>query len=338
MVINPQNIQISVVVPVYNVQKCLDRCISSITHQSYQNLQIILVDDGSNDCSGIICEEWAKRDSRIEVLHRENGGLSAARNTGMNAVKGDNVVFVDSDDAIGTNHISNLLNAVVSADAETVVAVTGFTNTQGSCSLDSKLVTSSSFATLTPEEAVIASVTIGERFAAHAWGKMYPKKMYPLLNFPIGKYYEDQFVTYKTFLEADSVVYEDADDYFYTSNRNDSISNGSRIRQLDYLEGIRETLQSVKAICPGAVGAVYLRYLISLAGCLKIFASEGERRIYDTLFIEAVNNRKNALTASSLGIKTRSQFLATYLGNYLCRALFRIHDKIKYEICKDFKQ
>ena len=329
LAVNTSNVLVSVVVPVYNVEKCMDRCIESILSQTYENLQIILVNDGSTDYSGDKCAEWANTDSRIMVLHQPNGGLSAARNTGMGAVKGDYVVFVDSDDAIGTNHIMNLLNAASSVDADTVVAVTGSKKSNCVDSPVGELVLSTSINKMTPEEAVIVSVTIGERFAAHAWGKLYPRRLYPLLKFPVGKYYEDQYVTYKVLLGADVVVYEDADDYCYTVDRDESISNSSRLHLLDYLEGIRETLHDVKAICPGAADAVYLRYLISLGGCLKITASEGGRKIFEDLFSEAVKNRRQALALPSLGTKVRVQFLFTYLGKRLSRALFRLHDLIR---------
>ena len=322
------NALVSVVVPVYNVEKWLDRCVRSILDQTYKNLQIILVDDGSTDRSGDKCEKWANLDSRVEVLHRTNGGLSAARNTGMAAVKGDYVLFVDSDDAIGMRHVANLMEAASVANADTVVAVTGSKEVQGADAPARESVSRPSFSELSPGEAVIASVTFGERFAAYAWGKLYPRKLYPLLEYPVGKYYEDQYVTYKVFLGADAIVYEDADDYWYTVDRNESISNSVRIHQLDYLDGIRETLWNVKEICPDAVDAVYLRYLISLGGCLKISASEADRRIYDDLFSEAVRNRSDALAMSSLGVKVRGQFLFTYLGKRLSRALFRLHDSI----------
>lgn len=324
------NMLVSVVVPVYNVEEWLDRCVRSILAQTYENLQIVLVDDGSTDRSGDKCEEWASIDSRIEVLHRANGGLSAARNTGMAAVKGDYVLFVDSDDAIGTSHVANLMEAASTANADTVVAVTGSKKVQGVETPVCGSVPRPSLSELTPEEAVIASVTFGERFAAYAWGKLYPRKLYPLLEYPVGKYYEDQYVTYKVFLAADAVVYENADDYWYTVDRNESISNSARIHQLDYLGGIRETLRNVKEVCPGAVDAVYLRYLVSLGGCLKISASEADHLIYDELFSEAVSNRKDALAMSSLGAKVRGQFLFTYLGKRLSRALFRLHDLISF--------
>ena len=114
---------ISVIVPVYNVENYLDRCIASIVSQSYKELEIILVDDGSSDSSGSICDEWAKKDNRILVLHQNNAGVSSARNAALRIAKGDFIAFVDSDDYIDKNMYSLLLS---SADNETDICVCGF--------------------------------------------------------------------------------------------------------------------------------------------------------------------------------------------------------------------
>ena len=102
---------ISVIVPVYKVEPYLDKCVRSIVEQTYQNLEIILVDDGSPDNCGAICDAWAEKDSRIKVIHKENGGLSDARNAGMDVATGQWIAFVDSDDWIAEEMYESLLNA-----------------------------------------------------------------------------------------------------------------------------------------------------------------------------------------------------------------------------------
>ncbi|MEI7668283.1 MAG: glycosyltransferase family A protein, partial [Erysipelotrichaceae bacterium] len=109
---------ISVIVPVYNVEKYIDRCVSSILNQTYKNLDIILVDDGSQDKSGQICDEYALKDNRIKVLHKSNGGLSDARNKGIELSKGEYISFVDSDDTISNNFIDKLYNLCVNYSSD----------------------------------------------------------------------------------------------------------------------------------------------------------------------------------------------------------------------------
>lgn len=110
---------ISVIIPVYNVEKYLDRCLESVTQQTYKNLEIILVDDGAPDNSGKICDEWAKRDARIKVIHKENAGLGYARNSGLDVATGKYVSFVDSDDYIALNMYETMMSKILQAQADT---------------------------------------------------------------------------------------------------------------------------------------------------------------------------------------------------------------------------
>ena len=118
---------ISVIVPVYNVAAYLDRCVKSIVNQTYADLEIILVDDGSPDQCGTMCDNWAMKDKRIKVVHKENGGLSDARNAGIEVASGDYIGFVDSDDWIEPDMYQDLLEAVEREGAE--LAVTGINRT-----------------------------------------------------------------------------------------------------------------------------------------------------------------------------------------------------------------
>ena len=111
---------LSVIIPVYNVKPYLEKCVESIVDQTYHNLQIILVDDGSTDGSQTICDELAQKDSRIVVIHKENGGLSTARNVGMDRAKGDYIAFVDSDDWLERNMYEVLINQLEAHDADLV--------------------------------------------------------------------------------------------------------------------------------------------------------------------------------------------------------------------------
>ena len=118
MIVEKNNFLISVIVPVYNVEKYINRCIDSILSQTYGYLEIILVDDGSKDSSGIICDAYKKIDSRIKVIHKENGGLSSSRNIGLDLCKGDYICFIDSDDWIAADTIEHLLLMITKYDGD----------------------------------------------------------------------------------------------------------------------------------------------------------------------------------------------------------------------------
>ena len=228
---------VSVVVPIYNVEHDLLRCLESIEQQTYAFLEVILVDDGSTDKSGVIAEEFAQQHDRYICVHTRNGGLSSARNTGMQYVHGAYVVFIDSDDYIGPRHIENLFNAII--HEQVPVAVTGFTTVADSAPSNRKALTPSSISLFNDEKAIDQSLR-GKLFASHAWGKMYAEKIYPLLKYPVGRKYEDQFVTYKVFAEAGKIAYEDACDYYYVTDREGSISNNNPLNRVDFIDALQE--------------------------------------------------------------------------------------------------
>ena len=320
---------VSVVIPVFNVEGYLRRCIGSVLTQSYHNLQVILVDDGSTDGSGRICDELCANEERVEVLHTANSGLSAARNTGMKLVRGSRVVFVDSDDEIGPNHISTLMRALSRCtDPETAVVATGFTEVADGSDVSVNTSGIREAEILTAAQAISESVTLGGRFAAHAWGKLYPKALFNLLQYPVGKFYEDQFVTYKVFLGASEIAYEGANDYLYTMGRPGSISVGSRKRELDYLEAIRVTLLDIQSECPKAIPAVRSRYLGSLIYGLETACLLKDDELTTRLFDEALMNRRSALSDLGLSKGARLKYHALAAGKQVFSFLarLRLHD------------
>ncbi|RGM21729.1 glycosyltransferase family 2 protein [Eubacterium sp. OM08-24] len=165
---------ISVIVPVYKVEEYIYRCVDSILAQSFKDFELILVDDGSPDNCGKICDEYAQKDKRITVIHKENGGLSDARNTGIDwALKNSNsnwITFIDSDDWVHTDYLKNLYNAVKENNVD--ISVCGYVNTTGEDDLHTK---NSEINTLlcTPEDFFINN----NINAVVAWGKLY-KKVY----------------------------------------------------------------------------------------------------------------------------------------------------------------
>ena len=333
---NLQNELISVVIPVFNVAGYIDCCLESVTSQDYKNLQIIVVDDGSTDGSAEACDKWSAIDSRVEVFHIVNSGLSAARNFGMRHVRGSRVVFVDSDDRIGAHHIRRLVSALECCDdpAHSVV-VTGFSPVVPGQTLadDEGKVFQPVF--LDAATAIAESVTAGARFGAYAWGKLYPRELFHLLEYPVGRYYEDQFVTYKVFLKASDIVYLPADDYFYTQKRKGSISAGSRVRELDYLDAIRETLAVVAAFCHEAVPAVKRRYLGSLVSGVEIAISAGKEESARSLYKEAAGFRSEAMADHGLNGAIRMKYALLGMGFHFFGAFTRVRTRLASDVLSD---
>ena len=211
---------VSVIIPVYNVEQYVAKCIESVLCQTYTQLEIITVDDGSTDESGAICETYAKTDNRITVYHKENGGLSDARNYGLDHCHGQYIVFVDSDDYIAVNLIERMLQAVETEHAD--LAVCNFWWIEESGEIVEK--TSLKEMVLEHDKVMDQFVFEGQYWYSVAWNKMYTSKIFANLRFPKGKIHEDEYIAHYVYDLCEKVVFIQDNLYYYVK-RQDSIVN-----------------------------------------------------------------------------------------------------------------
>lgn len=303
---------ISIIVPVYNVRMYLERCIHSILSQSYSRLQVILIDDGSTDGSGAICDSLSSSFDFVLTVHTDNHGLSAARNKGMEFVEGSYVAFIDSDDYIGPNHVANLLHAIQETDL--MMSVTGATKVYEGDPMSVSPKNASLVSALSKEEAILTSIAENDIFGAHAWGKLFSEALYPLLQFPEGKRYEDQFVMYKVFAAAGSVAYEDAEDYYYLSDRMSSISNREKIRLLDSFEAFSEMHDYIADTIPEIVGPVEARRYASLAAAYSALVAYGEHSQRDAVYPQVAQLAHDALRSTYVALNIKAVYAMALLG------------------------
>ncbi|MCU9612326.1 glycosyltransferase [Caldibacillus lycopersici] len=208
---------ISVIVPIYKVENYLNRCLESIVNQTYNNLEIILVDDGSPDRCPEICNQWAERDSRIIVIHQPNGGLSKARNSGLRIAKGDYIGFVDSDDWILPDMYEFLLNLILVHNAD--ISHCSFYHSNGK-NLHKGHGTGKKFNGNNFES--IKECLKLEKFILSVWNKLYKRDVLNGVFFEDGRYYEDTLFNFWSFKNANKTVYDGEPKYFYFT-RDDSI-------------------------------------------------------------------------------------------------------------------
>ena len=233
---------ISVIVPVYNVEKYLRRCLDSILVQTYSNIEILLIDDGSTDQSGKICDEFAKLDSRVRVFHKENGGVSTARNLGIEQAKGEYITFIDSDDYADEELISYLYGLIKYANAEISICCA---NTEILvCAADLYNEETIKFyagtndgkkEVLTVHES-IKRLLYEQGFFVSPWAKLYKKLLFLGIKYPEGKLYEDTAATYKLILKAERVAYGRSCKYTYCVRNNSITRSTFSPRQLDLVE------------------------------------------------------------------------------------------------------
>ena len=256
--------RISVIVPVYKVENYLDQCVQSIVDQTYSNLEIILVDDGSPDRCGELCEAWAKRDSRIQVIHKENGGLSDARNAGLAIATGSLISFIDSDDWVNPHFIEFLYTAIEKTGAD--LAACGVQEFPEGTTLPCRKMTMPEPERHTPAQ-VLDWENQGSRYRMVAWNKLYRKKLLENDGFPVGKLHEDEFFTYRIMDRCAALALVDVPLYYYLQ-RSGSIMTTFSPRHLDLLDAYLERLELYREKYPALCLPLKTAYCIA---CYRLY-------------------------------------------------------------------
>lgn len=230
---------ITIIVPVYNIGKFLSTCLSSLQEQTYQNFEVLLIDDGSTDNSKYVCKQFCDNDPRFKYFRKENGGLSDARNYGLKQANGDYIIFVDGDDYVAPQYVEKLYKAIIRNHAE--VAICGFQ------AVDSqhKEIYKVDLSTLQTEKKYSGKQIVKSYFVrdggwgvATAWNKIYSARLFDNLKFTKGKYYEDELLFWQMFPKLKRVVVVNEPLYYYVQ-RNGSIMNSAinmkKIKDGNYL-------------------------------------------------------------------------------------------------------
>lgn len=232
---------VSIIVPVYNVEQYLKKCVLSILEQSFQMFEIILVDDGSTDSSGALCDELAELDDRIQVIHQKNKGLSGARNTGLKRATGEFITYLDSDDSLHKNCLEILYKNAVQYNAAVSVCNYRLVWEQKEEENPSKEKEYQAHV-YTGREAACKIVKENSRFMITAWGKLYRRELIPLLEYPEGKTHEDEFVTYRILYSVEKVVVSEQPLYLYLQRGNSIMNGGYGVKRLDKLIALKDAI------------------------------------------------------------------------------------------------
>lgn len=267
--------KISVIVPVYNVSEYLARCVDSIVTQSFSDIEIILVNDGSTDNSGEICDSFSRTDNRIKVIHKQNGGLSDARNVGCKAAKGDFVAFIDSDDFVDREMLLKLYALAVESGAD--VAVCGICD----CYKERKTPQFEENVTFVTNGINALKITLeGNKMPGSVCSKIIKRSVAQKISFRVGKTYEDAFYTPDLFLSVDTVAVTTESLYYYW-HRSDSITTRPfSEKAMHVIEAYEYTLDSVKDKYPELIDVakfrIYWSYFVVLD---RILATENYRSL-----------------------------------------------------------
>ncbi len=264
--------KISVIVPIYNVEKYLDRCVSSIVGQTFRDFELILVDDGSPDGCPAICDEYAEKDSRIRVIHKENGGLSSARNAGLDIARGEYISFIDSDDYISERMLEALFGAIERAGAD--ICSCGIVNvyedgTEGIWNIKDMIGDS---------EAFLRGLYDDSAVPVAACNKLYKRELWSEMRFPEGRLCEDAFTTYLLFDKAKLAVQISDGLYYYRIRSGSIMTSGFRPQKMDEEEAWRRNFEFIEKNHPSLRKDAFNFYIQRVAVLLKTFTAEDKAR------------------------------------------------------------
>ena len=288
---------ISIIIPVYKVEEYLEKCIESVLKQTYTNLQIILVDDGSPDNCGKICDEYAKKDPRIEVIHKVNGGLSDARNVGIAKAKGKYIGFVDSDDYIKEDMYEILINLIKKYDADVSICnlydvIDGkeyIRNNENGIQEYSRL-------------EILKEVLLDKNIQSYAWNKLYKKELFDEIKYPIGKKYEDIGTTFYVFEKCNKIVVTSKPEYYYLKRSDSLVNNVTESTVLDYTDIIIQrylyTQKNIEELRKYnnyylAKTLITAHNDIELLGSISEKMQEKYKELYNLVYNIMKNNRKD---------------------------------------------
>lgn len=302
--------KISVIIPVYKVETFLDECICSVLGQSYKNLEVILVDDGSPDKCPEMCDEWAKRDNRITVIHKANGGLSDARNAGLDVSSGDYIAFVDSDDWIMPDMYEKMLNVLQHENADICAC-----NIK-SCYADCKKQWGCKEYTVGNSEKILDMLYSDTRYPVAAWNKLYRKECWEQLRFPVGKICEDTFTTYRLIHNAKRIVQIPEAFYCYRIRPQSIMTSSFSIKRMDEEEAWRNNYLFVKEYYPNLYKKAFRFYLQKVHALIQEIPKE-QRQEFGQQFRYLKNILKEnlwfMLLKSGLNWKYRVKYLIDYI-------------------------
>ena len=250
--------KISIIIPVYNVEKYLKKCIESILNQTFTNYEIILIDDGSTDNSKNICDEFSYKDSRIKVIHKNNTGAADSRNIGISLASGEYIGFVDSDDYIDPDMYESLYNLITKY--KTDVAICGLLHEYPDKTINPY--PAEEERSVSGKEALKIAL-IGDKFSLNVYNKIYKKEMFNYIKFPNLKFAEDAYVVTRILYNSDSVAYSTSPKYHWVHHFGSITTSNFDSKDWQVVKVYTENLEFIKNNCPELIKESTCRYYLA---------------------------------------------------------------------------
>lgn len=311
---------ISLIVPVYNVSEYLDRCVASMLLQDFKDIEILLIDDGSTDDSGEKCERWGKKDKRIQVFHKNNGGLSDARNYGLMHANAEYVTFIDSDDYIDKSFCSTLYFLAVQNHAQIAACGTRIVYESGKEKVNNDRLKDITVDSLTAFQYMLYENGITNS----AWGKIYVRSLFDCITYPVGKYCEDAFTTYKLILKCSKIAITNKALYNYYIRKNSILGQADITTQLDLIEACDEIDYLVHEKFPSLISASrYKKFIANISLIVKADLNDKSHKVLiDKAWKYVKKNRIKIMLDSRAGCKFKLLAFLSFSGKSLTKFIY----------------
>ena len=316
---------ISVIVPVYNVEKYLSRCVESILNQTYKNLEIILIDDGATDYCGKICDAYKKKDYRIKVIHKTNGGLSDARNAGLDQMTGEYVTCIDSDDFVSPFFISNLWIALDTNQCD--IASSWFVEYYNGQALPAVQKLNTKNIQVFSRKEFFEKLLYQDGVEVSAWGKLYKRELYQNIRYPVGKLYEDIPTTYQLVEKANKIAVIPNVDYYYFQRENSIAKAKFSIRKMDAIDHMHIFGRFIEENYPSLKKAFNCRYFSTVCNILFQIDTLEFQEQKDELWNEIKKYRFDVLQNQYARKKSRMAAIISYGGYGVMKKIYEWNER-----------
>lgn len=299
---------VSIVIPVYNVEMYLEQCINSVIFQTYKNIEVILVDDGSTDDSGTICDRYTEKDNRVTVIHKNNGGLSSARNAGIEKSEGNYIYFLDSDDYIAEDTIAKYVQYLEQFGADVIQGslCNFYDNVAGLTAINRDNLQVELFHT----EQALKMMMLDHKLGHNAAGSLYKAKLYNKIRFPEGVLYEDLATTFYVIKEADKILYCDDKRYYYRKREGSIMNSPVKEKNMVLLDIVDRVMED----------------MVNFSSSLEQAALRKQVVTYLKMYSSILYSGKNAFPKEQDRI---NRFIKKNAIYFLCSDCVRFRDKVK---------
>jgi len=329
-VVSQCNKMVSIIVPVYNVEKYLARCIESVISQTYRNFELLLIDDGSPDNCGKICDEYAGKYPYIHVIHQKNQGQSAARNNAVKVSKGEYITFVDSDDFIENDYLEYLIQLQEKHQSD--ISIGGFRYLYEGKEPEERKFDNETEVLMDANEA-LCRMNYNAGFGSTPWAKLYKRELIVKHPFPEGQIYEDLATLYKIVGDSAKISLGNRVIYYWVQRAGSTMRMAFDERQMAGMTAVEEQIKYVEKRYPDALPSVKYRYVAKAMELIAVnFNSGSDKEVFNRLRELSKRYSKEVLHDKRAKRTMKMRINATRLGYSAAKFVFGIHEKAKHKL------